>query len=114
MAYKKETGQQLACKIVDIRIPRNMAIAELGERKSVFFEGKPGGSAVMQPEVIAARERKEFSGKMADLLDSLNREAMILEHLCHVGGLRSFWTMLIHAQPNIISVEKVIKSSDTM
>ncbi|RJE22328.1 serine threonine protein kinase [Aspergillus sclerotialis] len=99
MAFKKDSGQQLACKIVDIRNLRKEAVHEVEERQSGFFK-KPSDSTAKPFDVIAVRKRKDYlAGKAQEKLDSYNREAMILEHLCH---------------PNIIGVEKVVKSNNTI
>lgn len=97
MAYKKDTGEQLACKIIDIRNSKNQAIDELEGERSKFFKGTMCGSSTKPTGVIAARKRSEhLAGQVKEKLNSYNREAMILEHLSHVGDIHQCWTMLIH------------------
>lgn len=85
MVFKKDSGQQLACKIVDIRNLRKDAVREVEERQSSFFK-KPAGSTTKPVDAIAVRKKKDYlPGKAQEKLDSYNREAMILEHLCHVS-----------------------------
>lgn len=87
MAYKKETGQQFACKVVDFRRVRNRAIDEQRGRKSSFFAEQSSSSMDNSCKVVAVRERRRYlSKKIREKLDAYDREAMILERLCHVSA----------------------------
>ena len=87
MAYKKETGQQLACKVVDFRKVTDRAVDEQRGRRSSFFAEESRGSIGDSREVIVVRERRRYlSKKIREKLDAYNREAMILERLCHVSA----------------------------
>lgn len=87
MAFKKESGQQLACKIVDIRNLRKEAFHEVKERQSSFFK-KPSDSTARPFDAIAVRKTKYYLARKAqEKIDSYNREAMILENLCHVSRI---------------------------
>ncbi|RHZ49258.1 FHA domain-containing serine/threonine-protein kinase [Aspergillus thermomutatus] len=93
MAFNKETGQQLACKIVDLRTLKDRVIEEFDGQRSRFFE-------MDTDRVVAAREHNGYiARKIEEKLEIYNREARILARLCH---------------PNIIRVEKVIRSSNTI
>ncbi|RHZ74237.1 hypothetical protein CDV55_107134 [Aspergillus turcosus] len=93
MAFNKETGQQLACKIVDLRTLKDRVIEEFDGERSRFFE-------MHTNRVVAARAHNGYiAGKIQEKLEIYDREARILARLCH---------------PNIIRVEKVIRSSNTI
>lgn len=98
MAYKKDTGEQLACKIIDIRNSRDQIIDELEGGTSRFFKNTLRDSRAKPTGIIAARKRSEhLARQVEEKLNSYNREAMILEHLCHVGKTYLFWTTLTRA-----------------
>ncbi|ODM15490.1 hypothetical protein SI65_09093 [Aspergillus cristatus] len=105
MAYIKDNGQQLACKVVDLRAMRDRATKEIEEQKLKFFRNKWQASMVKsnndeRTDVIAVRGLENYlSKKVQEKLDIYHREAKVLENLSH---------------PNIISVEKVIRSSNTI
>ncbi|KAL2863446.1 FHA domain-containing serine/threonine-protein kinase [Aspergillus lucknowensis] len=80
MAFKKSTGQQFACKIVDLLAVKK----KLAKRE----EAQPGG---MRDELLGMQFR--------DKLELYLREATILQRLQH---------------PNIIGLEKVIRSESTI
>lgn len=92
MAYKKENGQQLACKVVDLRALRGRAIKELEEQKSKCFRTKWHESMAMShdnnksAEIVAVRRMENYlSRKIQDKLDVYHREARVLESLSHVS-----------------------------
>ncbi|PLB53663.1 Pkinase-domain-containing protein [Aspergillus steynii IBT 23096] len=90
MAFRKDTGQQLACKIIDLRVLKERFIRELEEEpRSRFFD------STKRSKVVAVRRLRTLEEKLA----VYDREAEILEGLSH---------------PNIIGVERVIKSSNTI
>ncbi|EAW12828.1 FHA domain-containing serine/threonine-protein kinase [Aspergillus clavatus NRRL 1] len=93
MAFDKQTGQQLACKIIDLRRLKETVIEECQQWTSRFFAKRTN-------RVLAARESDEYiSRKIQEKLEVYGREVNILARLCH---------------PNIISVERVIRSSNTI
>ncbi|THC93864.1 hypothetical protein EYZ11_006646 [Aspergillus tanneri] len=97
MAFEKETGQQLACKIIDLRALSDKFFREAEEQQSRLFKKKLLYSST---GIMASREfKKPFSKKVLEKLKVYNREAKILANLSH---------------PNIIGIEKVIKSSNTV
>ncbi|KAB8262418.1 kinase-like domain-containing protein [Aspergillus pseudonomiae] len=98
MAFNKGTGQQLACKIVDLRALKNKVIRESEDQQSRHF--KENAFARTGNRLLVIRAFKEaLQRKIQEKLDVYSREARILESLCH---------------PNIISIEKVIESSNTI
>lgn len=122
MAYNKDNGQQLACKVVDLRAMRDRATKEIEEQKSKLFRNKWQASMIKnnddkRADVIAVRGLENYlSKKIKEKLDIYHREAKVLENLSHVSDA---WVILIvryadTGQPNIISVDKVIRSSNTM
>ncbi|PLN76782.1 protein kinase-like protein [Aspergillus taichungensis] len=100
MAFDKEMGQQLACKIIDLRSVRNRLVVQEGEQISGYFQ-KHGqqNSQSQYGAVFAAREVRQQSRDLRRRLEVYDREAKILEGLSH---------------PNIIGIEKVIRSSSTI
>lgn len=77
MAFKKKTGQQFACKIIDLAKVKNRAAEEI-EQSSYFEEATPSA--------VAVREKKQNIEKQVQAkVDQYNREALILERLCHVS-----------------------------
>lgn len=92
MAYNKESGQQLACKIVDLRAVRDRAAKEIEEQKSKFFRNKWHESMAMKgknegAELVAVREMEDcLSKRIQDKLDIYHREAKVLESLSHVSN----------------------------
>ncbi|KAB8236015.1 kinase-like domain-containing protein [Aspergillus alliaceus] len=97
MAFRKDTGQQLACKIVDLRDLRNRIVREAEDERSRYFT--ENGVSISGNRVLVARFYDSLQKKIQEKLEVYNREARILESLCH---------------PNIISIEKVIHSSNTI
>lgn len=91
MAYNKESGQQLACKIVDLRALRDRAVEEVEEQKSKFFRNKWLESMTKsghdkKPGVVAVRGVDDYiSRKIQDKLDVYHREARVLENISHVS-----------------------------
>ncbi|PKY06221.1 kinase-like protein [Aspergillus campestris IBT 28561] len=99
MAFNKETGQQLACKIIDLRSVRNKLALQEGEQISGYFQKHGQQNSQSQCGVFAVREVRQRSRDLRRRLEVYDREAKILEGLSH---------------PNIISIEKVIRSSSTI
>ncbi|KAE8360200.1 kinase-like domain-containing protein [Aspergillus caelatus] len=98
MAFKKDTGQQLACKIVDLRALKNKVVREAEDQHSRHF--KEDAFPPNRNRLLVTRAfKKSLQRKIQEKLDVYSREARILESLCH---------------PNIISIEKVIESSNTI
>ncbi|KAL4900162.1 hypothetical protein BDW74DRAFT_182923 [Aspergillus multicolor] len=89
MAYKKSTGQQFACKIVNLLTIKHQLAIESEKRHGQAF--KKTMSTKMRESYI----RFQLQGK----LEQYHREAKILETLQH---------------PNIIGLEKVIISGNTI
>ncbi|KAF7617181.1 hypothetical protein AFLA_005226 [Aspergillus flavus NRRL3357] len=98
MAFKKSTGQQLACKIVDLRALKNKVIREAEDQQSRHFKESTFPHSKNRLLVIRAF-KESLQRKIQGRLDVYSREARILESLCH---------------PNIIRIEKVIESSNTI
>ncbi|KAG2016763.1 hypothetical protein GB937_006243 [Aspergillus fischeri] len=93
MAFNKVTGQQLACKIVDLRILKDRVIEGFDGQRSRFF-------GMDTDRVGAARAHHGYiARKIQEKLEIYDREARILARLSHA---------------NIIRVEKVIRSSNTI
>ncbi|KAE8349828.1 kinase-like domain-containing protein [Aspergillus coremiiformis] len=98
MAFRGDTGQQLACKIVDLRALKNRIVRDAEDQQSRQF--KESGFPHSRNRLFVTRAfNKSLQKKIQEKLDIYNREARILERLCH---------------PNIISIEKVIRSSNTI
>ncbi|KAH8433217.1 FHA domain-containing serine/threonine-protein kinase [Aspergillus melleus] len=91
MALRNETGQQLACKIIDLRVLKERFVREAEER----HQSRSFAQVSAAGEVVAVRRPRNPQEKLADI----DREAQILEGLSH---------------PNVIGIERVIKSSDTI
>ncbi|KAI9372537.1 kinase-like domain-containing protein [Aspergillus egyptiacus] len=89
MAYKRSTGQQFACKIVDLRAARDRLAKEGEAQHEQTFK------KAIDPKLKKDFVELQLQGK----LDQYHREAKILETLQH---------------PNIIGLEKVIKSDNTI
>jgi protein-serine/threonine kinase len=80
MAFNKETGQQLACKIVDLRSLKDRVIEEFDGRRSWFFE-------MGTNRIVAVRAHDGYiARKIQEKLEIYDREARILARLCHVGS----------------------------
>ena len=92
MAYNKEIGRQLACKIVDLRAVRDRAAKEIEEQKSKFFRTKWHESMAMKGNnkgagLIAVRGMDDYlSKRIQDKLDIYHRETKVLESLSHVSS----------------------------
>ncbi|RWQ96151.1 putative serine/threonine protein kinase [Paecilomyces variotii] len=105
MAISKETGQQVACKIVDIRGLRNKL--QCLEAQEAIMPSKGNISSLAteidnctQEQASTEWRRRQYLLKyIKDKLKIYDREAEILEKLCH---------------PNIIRIEQVIKTTNTM
>ena len=94
MAVDRKNGKQLACKMIDLRVlkKRIEKIAEMKQKSSSkFFENgdaRPslkidkGGIA----KLVAVRQRtNEVDRDVQEKLKGYDREARILETLCHVS-----------------------------
>ncbi|KAI9040616.1 FHA domain-containing serine/threonine-protein kinase [Aspergillus affinis] len=91
MAFRNLTGQQFACKIIDLRVLKERFVQEAEAR----YQSRSFGQVSATGEVVAVRRPKNLQEKLA----VYDREAEILEGLSH---------------PNIIGIERVIKSKDTI
>ena len=97
MAYDKESGRQLACKIVDLRALRDKAVEEVEEEKSKFFRNKWQESMAKsghdkKPGAVAVRGVDDYiSRKMQKKLDVYHREARVGEHQPCKLAEKSFW-----------------------
>ncbi|KAL4884132.1 kinase-like domain-containing protein [Aspergillus karnatakaensis] len=89
MAYKRSTGQQFACKIVDLVAAKQRLAKDAAARYEKAF------NKAMTPELREEYVQKQLKEK----LDQYHREAKILETLQH---------------PNVIGLEKVIQSGNTI
>lgn len=79
MAYRKDTGQQLACKIVDLRAFKEKFFCQVeGEKHSRYFNQLNSA----QSRVVAVSRLKTLEKKLA----IYDREAQILEQLSHVSS----------------------------
>jgi protein-serine/threonine kinase len=82
MAFNRETGQQLACKIVDLRALKDRVLEEFDGQRSRFFEMDPD-------RAVAVRVHNGYMArKIQEKLEIYDREARILARLCHVGFAR--------------------------
>ncbi|PTU19795.1 hypothetical protein P175DRAFT_0439669, partial [Aspergillus ochraceoroseus IBT 24754] len=93
MAYKKGTGEQLACKIVDLQSLRDSLVKRTKAKHSKAWAEKEYDSNGLR------HLQRYISQKLQERFDVYDREATILEKLLH---------------PNIIGLERVIKSSSTI
>ncbi|KAF7591258.1 Meiosis-specific serine/threonine-protein kinase mek1 [Aspergillus hancockii] len=91
MAYKKGTGQQLACKIIDLRALKSRVIRKAEDLQS----HEETRNKLLDTHGVNQSPPK----KAQERLDPYTREVRILEDISH---------------PNIITIEKVIKSSNTI
>ncbi|KAL2010194.1 hypothetical protein VTN00DRAFT_6001 [Thermoascus crustaceus] len=103
MAINKETGQQVACKVVDIRGLRRK-LQQLEAQKSTSFRNSRKPAAEVndhaQVEEVNKWTRRNYQTKYIEKkIKVYDREAEILENLRH---------------PNIISLEQVIKTQNTI
>ncbi|KAL5337155.1 kinase-like domain-containing protein [Aspergillus crustosus] len=89
MAYKRTTGQQFACKIVDL----------LAVKQRLAKEGEAHHEKTYNQTITPELREKYVKKHLKNKLDQYHREAKILETLQH---------------PNIIGLEKVIQSENTM
>lgn len=92
MAYNRKSGQQFACKVVDLRAVRDMTMKEIGEQKSKFFKNKwqecisKRGGCDKWSRVVGVRGKDDYlSKKIQEKLDVYHREARVLESLSHVS-----------------------------
>jgi protein-serine/threonine kinase len=87
MAFKKDTGQQLACKIIDLRALRNRVVREAEDQPSRYLEEKRFSQT--SNKLLVARVDKSLQEKIQEKVNLYNREARILETLCHVSFPRT-------------------------
>lgn len=94
MAIDKENSRQLACKIVDLRVVRQRIekLEELKRQsKSKFFDNDGGQPSIQidkngTAKLVAIRQmRNSVSRNIQEKLKVYDREARILEKLCHVS-----------------------------
>lgn len=87
MAYSKESGQQFACKIVDLRALRDRAAKEVEEQQSKYFRKKWHESmAKSNHDKVAVQEVDDYiSRKIQDKLEVYQREARVLASISHVS-----------------------------
>lgn len=92
MAYNKESGQQIACKVVDLRAMRDRATKEVEEQKSKLFRNKWQASMAKNKNdrpagIVSVRGLENYlSKKIQEKLDIYHREAKVLENLSHVSS----------------------------
>lgn len=85
MAFKRESGQQLACKIVDLQALKAKAIAHIDEeQKSKFFAGRAKSTP---KDVVALRRDSLQETAICNRTELYQREALILAKLSHVSLL---------------------------
>ncbi|KAJ5619217.1 hypothetical protein N7510_003201 [Penicillium lagena] len=97
MAFKKGDGQQLACKIIDLQLTKAKALETANEEQmSKFFIDRQGTAS---KALVAVRRESFHSTFIRERLEAYQQEALILQKLSH---------------PNIIRVEKAIRSSNTI
>ncbi|KAL4784614.1 kinase-like domain-containing protein [Aspergillus varians] len=89
MAYKRSTGQQFACKIVDL----------LAVKHRLAKEGEARHEQAYNKTISSKMRYRYVKFQLQAKLEQYHREAKILETLQH---------------PNIIGLEKVIKSGNTI
>lgn len=91
MAYNRKSGQQLACKVVDLRAVKDTTMKDIEEQKSKFFKNKwqecvAKRSCDEGSRVVAIRGKDDYlSKKIQEKLDVYHREARVLESLSHVS-----------------------------
>lgn len=93
MAYDKATGQQFACKIIDLQAAKSRIYAQMAEVQSRVLDVTP------QTAGWALAVREQIARKAQEKLRPYICEADILHGLCH---------------PNIIGIQRVFRSSDTI
>ncbi|GES65913.1 serine/threonine protein kinase [Aspergillus terreus] len=93
MAYDKATGQQFACKIIDLQAAKSRIYARMEEVQSRALDVTP------QTAGWALAVREQIARKAQEKLRPYICEADILHGLCH---------------PNIIGIQRVFRSSDTI
>ncbi|KAJ5573873.1 uncharacterized protein N7459_008300 [Penicillium hispanicum] len=96
MAFKKNTGQQLACKMIDLQAIKSQMLKDAGEeQQSKYFSD----SSSRRSEWTSALRNPEQKAKFERKMETYQREASILARLSH---------------PNIIKLKQVIRSDDTI
>ncbi|KAJ5689400.1 hypothetical protein N7462_003792 [Penicillium macrosclerotiorum] len=96
MAFRKDDGQQLACKITDLEIIKSGTQISRKDSRSKFF---PQKNAWQRKSLTGIRKTRQGEQAIREKIAMVEREAKMLLELSH---------------PNIIAVEKVIKSSNTI
>ncbi|KAL4916804.1 kinase-like domain-containing protein [Aspergillus aurantiobrunneus] len=89
MAFKRSTGQQFACKIIDL----------LAVKRRLAQEGEARHAQAYNKNITAKMRDSYVKFQLQEKLEQYHREAKILETLQH---------------PNIIGLEKVITSGNTI
>ncbi|KAJ5176749.1 uncharacterized protein N7482_002626 [Penicillium canariense] len=96
MAFKVDTGQQFACKVVDLQAIKATLQADMGgEQKSKFFAAK----AAQAKAITTTRKNRLKENIVREKMTMHRRESLLLAELSH---------------PNIITTQKVIQSSNTI
>ncbi|RAL02120.1 serine/threonine protein kinase [Aspergillus ibericus CBS 121593] len=96
MAYKAIDGQQLACKVIDLRSIRDQIAMRPWTRDG---DNEEDPTAARQSELNKFGQKattQHCHKRLGSILGGIDREAIVLKDLCH---------------PNIISVEKMIHTS---
>lgn len=101
MAIDKEGGRQLACKIVDLRMIRRRIekLEELKQKSSRIFQNADGhgGPSIKiskggTAKLVAVRQMgRSASRGIREKLKVYDREARVLERLCHVSFALGQW-----------------------
>ncbi|RAH75362.1 kinase-like protein [Aspergillus aculeatinus CBS 121060] len=99
MAYRRDKGRQLACKVLDLRPLRDQAIRSVRADLANLFEnpGSQPSEEAGDPGVMAQFDDLVWK-RWTEKRELLLQEVMILKDLSH---------------PNIVSLEKVVCSPDT-
>ena len=91
MAYDRKSGKQFACKVVDLRAVRDIAMKDIGEKKLKFFKNKWQECIAKTgcdewSRVVAVHGKEDYlSKKIQEKLEVYHREARVLESLSHVS-----------------------------
>ncbi|RAH75791.1 kinase-like protein [Aspergillus japonicus CBS 114.51] len=105
MAYRRDNGRQLACKVLDLRPLRDQVIRSVRADLANLFErheSQPSGEAGEAGKSGESGAMAQFDDlvwkRWTEKRELLRQEVMILKDLSH---------------PNIVSLEKVVCSPDT-
>lgn len=113
MAFERKTAQQVACKIIDIRVLRKK------NGRSRRSETPIRAADVdMRKEISKIKKWSELQRKKMYTEQKLRvyqREAEILEKVQHVSVLATIYLPTADLlKPNIISLERVYKTENTL